>query len=995
MRTLKHSLLGLVTLASLAACSTGNQLTGDVFVIEPKQVDTGVGCTFSFTVKGDSNPANVTFKSKQDPSGNPQIVVMTGAQGTAKAVGSVAIEATSSDGKKTALATVNVINGKACPGPGGDPISIQIVRGDNGNDPGDPFKFNKDANFPFKVVVTGGPAGSSRKATWKITNGGAVSLVSPDLVTATIDAIVKGVATGTATLVATSEADPSKTDSVNIEVVLTGGNGDKPFIIVKPNPLNLNVNGTGNLVAEVYNSSSDVTWETPNGGIVSLAPVDGKTVKVTGLTKGTATVTAKLVSDNTITGSALVNVDVGAGGTGIEIPKSCTDFSNKPCGNIPTGHVFPDPCTDGGSYLLTQAMTGKAEDILYVKCTVPVQMNYPAGTTRIELWKSQTNNIPSGPNMDDVSFSPAKTTAGVHVFNWDTRNCEQGIYTYLVMRIWVGTQPQLPKFIKVVCDNYGPTAFDLRQPYTVKNNNTVPATFIVAKPVTLQGENPNGVEDLPSVTNPGSAGVSRVYYFIQPVVGSPKGHFDRATAKLVCVAPASSYECQLDPKNYTNGKYELVSVVTDLIWNLREGTATKLITIANDGPTITNFKVTADNPYTRTDLQVISGVIRVLANAVDADSGIASITLTIDGRNIPLVLTDAATGAVMTPCQRTPVVARTGVGGYDTNAISDRRDGEFKLVVENCAGIKTASATQFWTVDNTAPEGHFVTPSVGSQCKGGDPLQISLSFSEKDPSVASGLQFAKSYYSISQTFSTGTPSMMQWFQIPEANNTSAGDEMAYWYPVTTGTGGKSSLGPVSGTYGIDFICVFNNDYPDQIHPDGYGGARGLMGLGGYIVDLGGNGAFVSGKNMKYGGGPGDAWYVRVAPNFDAATYELSQPFIFDVAYWNETKQRPVCCGPLNGVAAGDMVSGEAKVFDKPNFGAFNLYDVIFYERTVVTGALNFFNVVDHPKTTTEKFTTLIPKAPYNLYDFLVMAIDKGGTPNWAHNNVFPLPPLLP
>ena len=543
MRTSKYSLLGLIALTGLAACSTGKQVVGDKFTISPTVINTCVGGEFDFIITNDPAPAKVTFVPVKDGG----FVQMTGSHGVGKVVGSTDVKATSSDGKSFAFATVNVSNVPCTtPGPG---LSMKIVRADDGKDPANPFKLNSNASFGFKVVVTGGPAGSSRKATWKIVDGNAVSLISPAVNEASVEAVVKGVGLGSVKLVATSDADPQIVRSVNIEVVQSGGEGDKPSIVVIPSSPELKVNEPTTLEAFVLNSTSGVTWENDaaHPGIVSLTPLAGNKVKVLGLSPGTAVIKAKLNTDNTVTGSSVITVVVGNGGSGIEIPKPCVDFSNNACGNIPAGHIFPDPCTDAGLYIVTQQKNAGSEDVLYAKCTVKLKLHYPKNTTKIELSLSKTQNV-AGDQLYERSFIPA-AGPGVATFDWDTTSAEQGEALYLVMRIWTTDgQPQIPSNLKVVLDNYGPSAASPLQPWNMINNNTTPPTYIVTKPTVLEVENPAGVKDYPDrnmdVLGAGPAGTSNVFYFLQPIDGTPKKKFDRATAQFVCSAPSSlGYQC--------------------------------------------------------------------------------------------------------------------------------------------------------------------------------------------------------------------------------------------------------------------------------------------------------------------------------------------------------------------------------------------------------------------------------------------------------------------
>lgn len=180
-------------------------------------------------------------------------------------------------------------------------------------------------NETLQLVATINPAGANQEVTWSVVSG-------QTFVSVNTTGIVTGIANGTATVRATSVADPAKFGEIQVtvnqalsveNVMVTVMNNAEAKIIVQ--------NETLPLVATVNPSgvSQNVTWSVAAGA--SFASVSTTGV-VTGITNGTAIIRATSVADTTKFGEIEVIIDIPTA--------SVDDFVKQHI------KVYPNPAVD-------------------------------------------------------------------------------------------------------------------------------------------------------------------------------------------------------------------------------------------------------------------------------------------------------------------------------------------------------------------------------------------------------------------------------------------------------------------------------------------------------------------------------------------------------------------------------------------------------------------------------------------------------------------------
>ena len=148
-----------------------------------------------------------------------------------------------------------------------------------------PASLTLDAGSSAIITATVTPSNASNKTvTWTSSNTN-VATVS--------NGTVRGAGVGTATITAKTSNGKSATVTVKVtEVPITG-------ISLSPSTLNLDVNGTGVITATIAPSNASnktITWTSSNTKVATV--IDGK---VTGVSEGTATITAKTSNGKTAT----------------------------------------------------------------------------------------------------------------------------------------------------------------------------------------------------------------------------------------------------------------------------------------------------------------------------------------------------------------------------------------------------------------------------------------------------------------------------------------------------------------------------------------------------------------------------------------------------------------------------------------------------------------------------------------------------------------------
>ncbi|WP_146185847.1 Ig-like domain-containing protein [Flavobacterium album] len=190
-----------------------------------------------------------------------------------------------------------------------------------------------EGDVPAEITTGGGtlqleatvnPSGASQEVTWSVVAGGAFASVSAS-------GVVTAIADGIVTIQATSVADPTKTDIIDVvintvipvESVEAGTEGDVPATITT-------AGGTLQLVAVVNPLGADqaVTWSIVSGSDFATLSEDGL---VTANADGTIVIRVTSVSDPTKFDDITITIS-GNLGTG--------DFS------INSVKVYPNPVTD-------------------------------------------------------------------------------------------------------------------------------------------------------------------------------------------------------------------------------------------------------------------------------------------------------------------------------------------------------------------------------------------------------------------------------------------------------------------------------------------------------------------------------------------------------------------------------------------------------------------------------------------------------------------------
>jgi len=180
----------------------------------------------------------------------------------------------------------------ACGGSGGTDAQVNSV---TITDASASVEVGQTLELNATVNVSGG---ASKAVTWSSSDS--------DLAEVDADGVVTGKAEGNVIITATSTADSSKSDSVDVAVIAAGSSPVTGVSVTPENP-SISAGDTVQLSAVVEGSagvSQEVTWESSNGDV---ATVDASGL-VTGVSNGTATITASSTVDASKSGSAEVTV---------------------------------------------------------------------------------------------------------------------------------------------------------------------------------------------------------------------------------------------------------------------------------------------------------------------------------------------------------------------------------------------------------------------------------------------------------------------------------------------------------------------------------------------------------------------------------------------------------------------------------------------------------------------------------------------------------------
>jgi uncharacterized protein YjdB len=193
-----------------------------------------------------------------------------------------------------------------------DAISGNMVYGNTACGTGGLFGFTRDsisvvrsiAISPLAPVITVGAtttflatldvgAGTNPAVTWSTSN--------PNVASITVAGAATGVAAGTATISATSLADPTRVSSTTITV---GSSATVRSVTVSPASTPLAIGGTYQLTTVLdadAGADRSLTWTSSTPTVVSV--VGGL---ITGVTAGSATITARSVANPNVAGSAAI-----------------------------------------------------------------------------------------------------------------------------------------------------------------------------------------------------------------------------------------------------------------------------------------------------------------------------------------------------------------------------------------------------------------------------------------------------------------------------------------------------------------------------------------------------------------------------------------------------------------------------------------------------------------------------------------------------------------
>ena len=180
------------------------------------------------------------------------------------------------------------------------------------------------------------PASADKSVTWSSSNSSVVTVSESGLVTA--------VAQGTATITATSNLDNTKSGTCNITVNAPAASIPVTAIALNKQATTIVIGDSETLTINYTpadaNTGKAVAWTSNN---TSVATVDNSG-KVTGVSAGSATITATSTTDNTITASCVVTVQAVAV-TGVSINPTSANLQIGGSTDL-TATVLPANATD-------------------------------------------------------------------------------------------------------------------------------------------------------------------------------------------------------------------------------------------------------------------------------------------------------------------------------------------------------------------------------------------------------------------------------------------------------------------------------------------------------------------------------------------------------------------------------------------------------------------------------------------------------------------------
>lgn len=227
-----------------------------------------------------------------------------------------------------------------------------------------------------------------------------------------------------------------------------GGSTTTPSISVSPTSTSISEGGTKALSATVSNASgTTITWTTSNSSVASLSATSGSNVTVTGVSAGTATITAKItVSGTQYTATCIVTVTSSGGGTSggsedeltatvLALGTSYTNVSNK---TAASGTVYAANAMSDTNKTYIQMRTNNSNSGIVSTSSVgtisKVTVDWNSGTASGRTLNIYGSNTAYSAATDLYSSSSQGTLLGTIVYGTSTELSVSGSYQYIGIR---------------------------------------------------------------------------------------------------------------------------------------------------------------------------------------------------------------------------------------------------------------------------------------------------------------------------------------------------------------------------------------------------------------------------------------------------------------------------------------------------------------------------------------------------------------------------------
>lgn len=1026
MRTSKYSLLGLIALTGLAACST--KTAGTFKLTAPDSVACGQSVAVTTTSKANFsvNPEAVTIAQVVSFSADGMTASVKGLKNGTFKLSASQVGGTGQDSKQ-----MTVTGDCTTTNPG--EVAITITPGDQ------TMVVNQTVGFTATVT---GPAGTNTNVSWvflpDVATPGDATLSSNNAVSMSL----KATAVGTGVLKATSDAYPTKSASVKITIV--SNNPNSASITITPDKHTMNVQQTKDFKVSITGlANTAYAVRSSDSTVVAVGQKNGDTFTVTSLKVGQATLTVEADGKDGLTATALVTVNQANGGVVVNPPANYPWGNGKFCSGFDNTRLFPGQQEIDGVFPLEQSRLGNKKVINYIRGdNAPVTVFIPKSpaTARVSVYLTNTQaNLPVK-IAETVDANDLKA-GGTWTFNLNTLGLKQGQEMSLEARYYDnGVGPFLTQTFKAYPDNQAPTTAKLRQFGKKLLSST--DRWYANKSVTVGLVNPAQVEEKPDPISDaidkdpfdGGAGFGGVCVVASNVTNGVPANLDlfngplnnKAVSKVIADLRSTPFEQVVDTvKALPDGMWLLKTVTYDVLGNMEESNDFVVVYVDNTGPKA-NFDMVSRNPLAQDGW--LQGNSDVDFSVTDNIAGVKASQLYITIGNQVVWRQVTAPDSCPAKFAYSTVDNKDGTAVRTDNTFEDTTATDVVLHLKDCLD-NSSEVVLVKGIDNTAPNVDALSPTNGQQFNGGDRIDYRGMASDD----TSGLYVSGIYNGTYMPQDLPAPihnangqpvkyNTNFWFQVGNTNR-------SHYFP---SQGPAKPNGPVrglnSGEWGDTYEAIFNDDGREDsiletclakpnpnyciealIKNTAYGSINGVRGETAFLfvaTDRAGNTANTGTVHRKYGGGGDDGAYVYlVKPKFDddflgTPSFIQSRPYIgeltVDSVYkftgdtyldFNDPNVGNIPSAPFPDVLAGQALAKlKMQVSDAPLIDQFGLYATTFHYHTMWPsmhnfGAANAYHYVDvHGGSNNGPFVGS-DTVKRGTVTYMAGAYDKGGNPS--------------